>query len=196
MRMLALAASLLLASTASASFFEDFEGGIPGTWTLTDYAGNGGWNVNTYFGDDNWTSGGGICADINSDYYGSVDIDAALISPLIAIPAGAMLEFDTNYITYLGYDYADTDISVDGGATWINLLSWHGDADEQGTFWGEGVHISVDLFDYSGQDAMFRFHYYDANWEWYWQVDNFAVTPAPGALALLGLAGLIGRRRR
>ena len=87
MRMLALAASLLLASTASASFFEDFEGGIPGTWTLTDYAGNGGWNVNTYFGDDNWTSGGGICADINSDYYGSVDLDAALISPLIAIPA-------------------------------------------------------------------------------------------------------------
>jgi hypothetical protein len=27
-------------------------------------------------------------------------------------------------------------------------------------------------------------------------VDNFYITPAPGALALLGLAGLIGRRRR
>ena len=196
MKALALAAAVMLAGTASAAFFEDFEGGIPGTWTLVDNTGNGGWAINTYFGDDNWTSGGGLCATIDSDYYGQVDIDAELISPAIVVPSGAALEFDTNYITYTGADYADTDISLDGGASWMNLLSWHGDEDEQGTFWGDGVHISVDLFDFAGEEAMFRFHYYDANWEWYWQVDNFTVTPAPGALALLGLAVLMGRRRR
>ena len=33
-------------------------------------------------------------------------------------------------------------------------------------------------------------------WYLYQYVDDFYITPAPGALALLGLAGLIGRRRR
>jgi len=193
---LALIAAAAFATTASAGYFEDFNGGIPGDWTVIDNLGNGQWNDNDFFGDSNWTGGDGLCATIDSDGLGAVDLDTELISPLITLGAGATLEFDTNYNTYTGADYADTDISLDGGATWVNLLSWHGFDDEQGTLFGEGAHISVDLIDYAGEDAMFRFHYYDANYEWYWQVDNFEITPAPGALALLGLAGLITRRRR
>ncbi|MCK4871795.1 MAG: PEP-CTERM sorting domain-containing protein [Phycisphaerales bacterium] len=194
--LVAASAVISLAGVASADLVEDFNAGIPGTWTVVDNIGNGGWQTNDYYGDPNWASGDGLCAEIDSDYIGQVDVDSELISPFFLVPDGATLDFDTNYITYTGADYADTDISLDG-MTWTNLLSWHGDADEQGEFQGSGVPISVAIPSaFYGQTAQIRFHYYDANWEWYWQVDNVSVVPAPSSIALLGLAGLVTRRRR
>lgn len=198
--LVAASAVISLAGLASADLVEDFTTGIPSDWTIVDNTGNGGWQTNGDYGDPNWTgvSGDdfGLCAHIDSDDIGSVDVDTELISPFFAVPDGAILDFDTNYNTYTGADYADTAISLDG-TTWTTLLSWHGDEDEQGTWWGDGVHISVAIpSEFYGQDAQIRFHYYDANWEWYWQVDNVSVVPAPSSIALLGLAGLVTRRRR
>ena len=194
----------VIAPAHAQGLVEDFNGATfpPSGWTIVDNQGLGQiWQLNTYFDDDNWTGGDGTCADVNTDWYGGHahggDIATELISPEFLVPAGAMLEFDTNYQTYFGLDYADTDISIDDGANWINLLSWHGTGDQQGAFHGSGVHISLDLgTDYAGETARIRFNHYNANWEWYWQIDNFVITPEPGTLSLLILGGLAVMRRR
>jgi len=202
MRKIALLAALplLLGSVAAEAgylWYEDFNAGFPPTgWTVIDNTGNGAWQLNTFFGYANWTGGDGTCAMVDSDGYGMVNLDTELISMSFVVPSGATVEFDTNYMTYTGADYADTDISIDGGSNWINLLSWHGAADEQGTFMGlPGAHASASISAYAGETAQIRFHYYNANWEWYWQVDNVGVTPEPASLLLLGLGGLLLRRR-
>jgi len=204
-KLLAVAAvfALCAATPAWASWLEDFDAGIPATWTVVDNSVGGAapWGTNADWSDDNYTDPAGLntslCAEANSDVPGSgVTVDTELISHLFTVPAGATLEFDTNYQSYTDLDFADTDISVDGGSSWTNLLHWIPPDDEQGVWHGTGVHVSTDISSYAGQDAQIRFHYGDANWEWYFQVDNVAVTPEPGSLALLGLGALALIRRR
>ncbi len=168
----------------------DFETGIPADWTLNDYTGNGGWGLNTDFNRDNGTGGAGVCAAIDSDYYGSVALDADMIGPEFVVPAGAELIFK-HYFRYYssgGPEKGDVDITIDGGATWITLVQY-----ADATFGPEEV--TIDLGAYAGETAQIRWHYYDANYDWYWQVDDVCVTPEPASLLLLALAGLALRRR-
>ncbi len=177
----ALVAALSLPALATIN--ENFDAGIPGSWTTVDYLGSSpfNWTTNDVEGRANWTgptSGtNGLCAHADSDHHaGSFDI--GLISPSFVVPGGATLEYDTNYQNFLNLDWADTDISTDGGASWINLLRWH---EDHGTFSGwPGVHVSLDLSAYAGQTAQIRYHYYEPTsgfYDWLWQVDNVVVTP-------------------
>ncbi|MEW6073041.1 MAG: choice-of-anchor J domain-containing protein [Planctomycetota bacterium] len=157
-------------------WIEDFDGGVwpPAGWTTIDNTGNGDWNTNTFYFDSNTTGGTGECACIDSDYIGSVDIDCELISPAFDIPPiGTTLEFDMDYQNYALIDYADVDIDVGGG--WVNLVSYHADN-------GPNVHVALDLSAYAGATgAKVRFHYYLANWAWWWEVDNVALYPTASA---------------
>lgn len=157
-------------------WIEDFDSGVwpPVGWTTIDNTGNGDWNTNTFYFDGNTTGGTGECATIDSDYIGTVDIDCELISPAFDIPAiGTTLEFDMDYQNYALIDYADVDIDVGGG--WVNLVSYHADN-------GPNVHVVLDLSAYAGvTGAKIRFHYYLANWAWWWEVDNVALYPIAAA---------------
>jgi hypothetical protein len=201
----ALTAVLAFCASAPASsvWLEDFDAGIPASWTIIDNSigGDAPWASNVVWNEGNYTDPAGInttpCAEANSDVPGEgVVVDTALISPSFLVPNGATLDFDANYQSWSDADLADTDISIDGGSTWINLLHWIPPEAEQGTWRGTGAHISTDISAYAGQDAQVRFHYYNANWEWYFQVDNVQVTPEPGSLMLFGLGALATVRRR
>ena len=172
-------------------FMEDFEGGIPADWTLVDNLGNGGWLLNTDYGNPNYTPGSGLCADIDSDEIGSVDVDAEMITHLFTVPASAAtLEFDNEFNWYSGGNDEKGDVDIWTSARgWTNLLRFQGE-DVQYT------HESVDLSAYAGEEAQIRFHYYDANYEMRWQVDNVGVTPEPMTLTMLALGGLALMRRR
>lgn len=191
MRTLAVAASVLLASTASADFLnEDFEGGvIPAGWTVVDNEGtglqfaiaSGDWNGSLY--------SVGFDSDANAG-----EFDTELWTPVMNLSGvvDPVLDFDAYYENYVNYDWFEVDVSYDGGGTWNNLLSYNSD---QGIF-----HATVG-FAGGSAETVIRFHYYDpysGDWDWWCYVDNVVVTgiPAPGALALLGLAGLVSRRRR
>jgi len=202
--MLAVSAMLATVSGAFAQWSEDFSGGIPGTWTIADYEPGGSaftWGLNTDTGDGNYTGGSGLAAMANSDAFPG-EFDLGLITPAFVVPTvAAMLDYDTNYQNFAGLDFADVDISTDGGSTWTTLLSWN--EDHGGFFGGPGVHVSLDLSAYAGATAMIRFHYYDPNtddWDWYWQIDNVAVSgvPEPATMATLGLglAALLRKRRK
>ena len=166
-RLLLLTFGLGLASMANAQVLtEDFDSGTwpAAGWTVVDNLGNGSWNTSSVFGKSNLTGGSHECASIDSDYYGSgVDIDGELITPAFDIPAaGYFLEFQHNFY-YFGGEIGDVDISVGGGA-WTNLASYSQTEIEL---------ESIDLTSYAGATGVqIRFHYYQANYTWYWQIDD------------------------
>ena len=80
-------------------------------------------------------------------------------------------------------DSADVDVSVDGGATWATVL--HQTTDVRGP--REDV---LPLPMAAGQpDVQFRFHHYDADYDWWWEVDdvfigNRTCDPVAGGLVV------------
>jgi hypothetical protein len=166
---------------------EDFEGGIPGDWTLVDNTGNGGWGLSSDFDKGNESGGAGECAAIDSDYYGFVDIDAEMITHEFAVPSDAELHYQHYFRVYSGNEYGDVDITTDGGTTWTNLAQYTSTTGPE--------LASLDLSGYAGENVKVRWHYYDANYDWYWHVDNVCLTPEPASLLLLALGAFALRRR-
>ncbi len=152
---------------------ENFDSGIPGTWTVID----GGASADTWFGETDYlgsTLDGTPFVFVDSDAAGSVAMDEILESPEVNT-AGATsltLEFDHYYNDYsLGTEIADVDVW--DGALWQNVYSASG-ADVGA--WGTPDHQSIDIVAYANSAMKVRFHYYNANYDMYWAVDNVVVS--------------------
>lgn len=159
---------------------EDFSAGIPGDWTVVDGSNDG----HTWFADDASDPLGCDNPDptppmqdgwaaVDSDCAGSVIMDEELITPLIDLSAAwsAAVEFD-HYFDRYGTEFGDVDVrsSLTGGA-WINVARY--DADRP-----DPTHETYDLTAWAAgaNDVQLRFRYHGANFEWYWFVDNVAVS--------------------
>ncbi|MBN2384713.1 hypothetical protein JXQ70_17700, partial [bacterium] len=159
---------------------EDFDtAGIPGTWTIVD-GNSDSW---TWYEDDSTDPAGcantdpaspigGIWATVDSDC-NSVDMDEQLITPVINLSTTATvsLEFD-HYFNRYGAEYADVDVrSTNTGGVWTNVAQWTADT-------ANPLHSTIDITAQAAgaSDVQIRWHYYDANYEWYWYVDNILVT--------------------
>ena len=152
---------------------EDFDpGGIPGTWTVVDNAGTGCvWVDTDPDGRGNLTGGSGRFAIVDSDWCGFVSVDTELQSPAFDASgvASLTLEFKSDYYTWTGADFADVDVW--DGSAWNNVLQWTGGS-------VRGPHTEqIDITTAAGgaTDARVRFHYYNANYEWWWEVDDVQV---------------------
>jgi len=194
------------AATAQVVFPEDFNGTFPPTgWTVVNNADGPAWQLNTATGRENDTGGDGTAATIDSDASTGFNVeDCELISPPFAVPENAFLEFAHSFRWHFlpPDEQADVDISIDG-EIWTNLANYSGGDDG----YPGGAHKSIDLGAYAGQTVQIRFHYYDANWDWWWQVDNVGiiqVTEIPAvsswgllitALALLTLGTMVMQAR-
>jgi hypothetical protein len=160
---------------------EDFEGTFPpASWTVVENGDAGGiWLRNDVWGTTNYM-GTGYCADADSDNFGSGGklMDTELWTPSMDLSTftSATLQFMTAY-NYGGYspggEYADTDISIDGGSSWTNLLHW----EEDHSAYGPGELVTVDLTPYCGNsDVIVRFHYNDnTGWQWQWEIDDVEI---------------------
>ena len=90
---------------------------------------------------------------------------------------------------------ADVDVSIDGGTTWETVL--HQTTDVAGP--REDV---LPLPMAAGEpDVQVRFHYYDATYDWWWQVDDVFVgnrtcDPRRGGLVVGNVRGATGRRHQ
>ncbi|MEP2773391.1 MAG: S8 family serine peptidase [Fulvivirga sp.] len=163
-------------------FLEDFESGTfpPTGWSVVDNEGSGlQWDVLEEHGLENW-SGSGQAAAVNSDANQGVEFDTELITPAIDIAGrtGVVVQYNVNYINFIGLDFLDLDVTTDGGTTWTNVLSWN---ESHGSFFSTpGESVSVELDDYvSGASTMqLRWRYYDPNsgdWDYYVQIDDVEV---------------------
>jgi hypothetical protein len=157
---------------------EDFESWPPAGWTIVNNGGDCEWQSSATTGRTNYAGGDGFCADADSDLCGmETTMDTELVTPPLDFSGltAAALTYTSAYrdISDGSGDYADVDISTDGGTTWTNLLHWDEDHDDV----GPGEVVNIDLSSYVGSaNVIIRFHYVAPGWDWYWEVDHVVIT--------------------
>jgi PKD repeat protein len=167
---------------------EHFEGAFPPAgWSVINNGGNCVWQRNDQWSParPNYAGGQGTCADADSDRCGSGTTMNTELRTMVLDLTGlttATLQYVASF-NYLGStgEFANTDISTDGGATWTTLLHWV----EDHSAYGPGEQVVLDLTPYAGQNnVMIRFHYNAPGWDWWWEVDQVKVFGcyAPGAV--------------
>jgi hypothetical protein len=160
-------------AAASALWTQDFSAAaLPADWSVS---GTPAWSFTNPGGRVNGSGGAGNFAVADSDKAGSVAMDTILLTPVMDLHtySTASLSFKTFFKKYGGSEIADVDYSSSGGA-WQNL--WH----QTGADFTGPVTLSLP----TGSAVQVRFHYYSANFDWYWQVDDVKVeitsaTPQP-----------------
>ncbi|MGN9777500.1 S8 family serine peptidase [Micromonospora sp. H33] len=153
--------------------YETFDGTTaPAGWSVVDHIGTGQvWKFTDDGNRGNLTGGTGNFAIIDSDEYGSSGRqDTSLVSPVVDLTdvAAPVIRFNQDF-NWLSPDRADVDLSIDGGATWTNVLRQAADV--------RGPRVTeVPIPQAAGQaQVQVRFHYYNASFEWWWEVDNVLI---------------------
>lgn len=117
----------------------------------------------------------------------------------LLVPGSARIAFDSfwrNEVTQIG----KLDVSYDGGGTYQTILTYDSNALADGLVIDERIDLAVD--NPATGSLIFRFGLTDGSNDWWWAVDNVAVSasvipePTTTALGALGLALLLSARRR
>jgi hypothetical protein len=156
--------------------FETFS--LPQGWTIVDNAHTGqGWAFDNPGSRYNTTGGLGGFAVVDSDYYGASGVqNAELRTPSMDFSASSSvsLQFKTEFVLSQS-EIADVDVSVHGPAgPWINV--WRRTTD---LFGPSSVALDITPLAAGQPNVMVRFHYYNAAWAWWWEIDDVVVGP-PG----------------
>ncbi|TQV89263.1 carboxypeptidase regulatory-like domain-containing protein [Aliikangiella coralliicola] len=173
----------------SNGLFQNFDGDfIADGWQSVDENSSGQSWGSTTSGRDNVTGGEGEAALIDSDAAGSVTIDTSLVSPTLAVASlnGTTLSYLANFQTSSAKDNFDLDIRTDDSERWQNIIAWTGN---HGEFAGPGELVNLDIASHLDGVTNFqlRWHYYNADDEWFAQVDDVSlghtcVTDGAGSL--------------
>ncbi len=161
---------------------ESFSGGIPGTWTVVD-GGSGGGTAATWTtanpGSRTFTSPiASPVAIVDSDRAGATATqDEQLITPVLNLSAATSvsLAYDEFFRWWNGSldEKGDVDVksSLTGGA-FVNVIQ------NRGSSTNNPNHRTVDISALAAgaSNVQIRFHYYNAQNEWYWEVDNVVVS--------------------
>ncbi len=151
---------------------EHFETWPLAGWTIVDNRDGCVWQPVTETGEENETGGSGDCATANSDYCGMFSpADTELWTPSLDISSydDPELSFrsDMRHYESGGSEYWAVDASVNGGASWTNLLY------RSGVSYRGPELIRIPLSAVSGAtNLVIRFHYGDADYDYWWQVDD------------------------
>jgi hypothetical protein len=153
-----------------------FDGGLPTGWTIVH---NGSGNSTDTWRSDNpagrtspyWT---GTFMIVDSHYAGPVDMNEQLITQNIDCTGltGVKLRFEHDFKYYTA-EIGDVDIRINGGA-WQNMARYQ-EADYAGL-------VELDLSGFGADGAasvQIRWHYYNANWDLYWGIDDVQIITTP-----------------
>ena len=149
-----------------------FDTGLPTGWTIV-HSGSGS-STDTWRSDNPgnrtssyWT---GTFMIVDSDYAGTVDMNEQLITQNIDCTnlTGVTLRFKHDF-EYYAVEVGDVDIRVNGGE-WQNLARY------QGANYAGLVELDLSGFGADGAAGVqIRWHYYNANYDWYWGVDDVQI---------------------
>jgi CSLREA domain-containing protein/uncharacterized repeat protein (TIGR02543 family) len=168
-------------SPAQTLLSEDFSGGIPSTWQVVD-GGSGGGNAATWTTTNpgNRSIGAPFSppfAIVDSDAAGEfADQDEQLITP--SLPASCVTQSGRVFLNFANQfrqyeaEKADVDITTDG-TNWTNVLRMQGGSDGYPTPNIKSVELTSQV--QGAQSFRIRFRYYNANFAWWWAIDNVRV---------------------
>jgi hypothetical protein len=152
----------------------DFSAGLPAGWTVIDNAGTGAkWRFDDPGTRGNLTGGSGGFAIVDSDFAGSINVDTELRTPAYNYTGATnvTMQFRTDFFHY-SIEYADVDIRTNGAASaWSNVWRRTG-VDVTGP---TNIVLNVSAQAAGKTNVAFRFHYWNANYEWWWQVDDVLI---------------------
>lgn len=163
----------------------NFTGGLPGGWSIVDGGAylNDSWtslNPGTRV-NGNWT---GTFMIVDSDYWGIGLMDEQLITHNIDCSGFENVKLTFKHYFqywYLGlYEICDVDVRVNAGS-WQNVTRFEG-AHASGT-------VELPLSAYGADDStnvQIRWHYYNADWEYYWGIDDVEISGFSIPVELLG----------
>ena len=143
----------------------------PPGWAVVNNVGSAGWRFDNPEPRSNNTGAMGNLAIADSDYAGSgVSMDTELRTPVMDLSSlsGVTLTFKTDFYRFSD-EIADVDVSVNGAVgPWTNV--WH----KTGVSY-RGPHtevINLTSIAAGQSNVMVRFHYFNAVYEWWWEVDD------------------------
>ncbi|PLX10349.1 MAG: hypothetical protein C0594_05085, partial [Marinilabiliales bacterium] len=127
---------------------------------------------------------------VDSDAAGAVDMDEELETPIINSLGyiNLYLEFDQYFNAYTANSTNEKgEVEVFDGANWNVVYTVTADTGA----WGNPDHRSIDITSYANENMKIRFHYYDANYDWYWAVDNVVITGTMPSCPTIGFDDII-----
>ena len=165
---------------------ESFDSGIPMTWTV-EHMGTGSGVGSTWTTDDPGSRSlfATPFAIVDSEFLGpGFTMDERLISPPTDTTAysAVTLRLTHNFRWFDGEMDEKAVVEARSTATgnvWTQVLLFQG-ADASGT-------VEADLSAYSDVDLELRFRYYDAEWEWWWALDDVVVFGDDGRRCSTGI---------
>lgn len=175
-------------------YSEDFNVGL-GCFTVVDSSSDpSSWMwMSNYNASSNMDGNPGFMM-VDSDGAGSgIDMDEYAYSPVIdatglSLTDSLFVEFDQYFRVWASGNVEKIDVDVFDGTSWITIY-----AEDQSTgtlgAWGSPDHIMLNATQYANANFQVRFHYYDANFDYWWAIDNFVVRkesfscPSPTAVS-------------
>ena len=165
-------------------FSECFEGGLPGDWTVINNGGDCVWRDDDPEGRGPLDGCSGTFMIADSDWCGEESfMDTELVTPSIDCSgySNVMLEFDHYFEQYTGGLNEVADVDVWDGTMWHNKARYQDDT---------GGHVTIDISDVAAgkSNVKVRWHYYNASYEWYWEVDCVKLSGLP-TYPIVGVGG-------
>ena len=153
-------------------FCDDFTAGL-GNWTITNDGGTCVWDI---FQASDYTMpptavGNVMAADADACGSGTTLLSTATLTGAIdaTMYQTVWLEFDNDWQAIDNADFCYVDVSVDGGTTWQNVL----------TFDVVDIRNTHEVWDMSSLVAQsnfnIRFVSVQPGWDWWWAVDNVCI---------------------
>jgi hypothetical protein len=151
-------------------YMQDFNGAWPPAgWSVIDNLSAGGkWDLNTTWSRPNYAGGDGTCADADSDKFGDAMNTELRATFNLSGMTKPVLKFITSYNDYGSADSARTEVSTNGGASWVTLANWTADISPN----GPGSNIVLNLQAVAGHPNVILRFWYVSDWDWWWEVDN------------------------
>lgn len=175
-----------------------FTGGLPSGWTIVDGGSDGktwnstnpgGWGVTKW--PTAWVNAyvavpSGKFMIVDSDYAGSINMDEQLITHSIDCRGfeNIIVEFRHWFFRY-STEICDVDIRVNAGA-WQNIARYQ-NASAYGL-----MRLNVNAIANGQSNVQVRWHYYNANYEWFWGIDDVVLRGDPITYTLTYTAGANG----
>ncbi|HLG35339.1 MAG TPA: hypothetical protein VI757_10695, partial [Bacteroidia bacterium] len=166
---------------------ENFNSGIPASWTVsTPVCWNSAGDTIVWTGTiDGWRGQGLSAFSLDSTEFVVVDSDLPgvfcqcsefLTSPVFNPSAAStlFLDFDQYFRYYTGGFSEIGEVQVYDGTSWVVIYSFTATSGA----WMAPSHQSINLLSYINAAMQIRF-WYNANWDWFWALDNITVAENP-----------------